>query len=426
MSSLTIEVSDPNSFIQVAGKPRWEYNKHGNLACRKEGVYNEMASKNVTASLVDDHGTWTVRGRVYDPDTGETKQRSKSTGYKVKANTKRRAEAKMQEIVEKWKEECEAGSRAASPVFAVYLQKFIDRKRRLRTKANTIKSYQDYIQNHIKPQLGGIPIGEMTLQDIEGFYTEYLKSHTVDSARKVNCVVSGAFREAIRDGMTQVNLADSDHLEFPKAKKYEGGTAYTAREAAMLLDAAKAAGEPIRAAITLGVCYGLRRSEVCGLRWKDIDYELGTLTVCNTVVSNGSLWIESEATKTANSHRTIDLFPNTIPYLKELKKAQEEAGLTLDKVCVWPNGEEVRPDYITRKTKKLMKEKGLRIIRFHDLRHTAASLLAPAVSPQQLQRFMGHEDISTTYGTYAHLMDKERKATSEAMNRVFEKAGVLF
>ena len=103
-----------------------------------------------------------------------------------------------------------------------------------------------------------------------------------------------------------------------------------------------------------------------------------------------------------------------------------KAGLKLDKVCVWPNGEEVRPDYITSKTKKLMKESGLRVIRFHDLRHTAASLLAPAVSPQQLQRFMGHEDISTTYGTYAHLMDKERKATSAAMNSVFEKAGVLF
>ena len=172
----------------------------------------------------------------------------------------------------------------------------------------------------------------MTLHDLEDFYREYLKTHTVNSARKVYAAISGAFREAIREGLIQVNLADKDHLEFPKAEKYTGGSAYTAAEVAKLLQAAKEAGEPIRAAITLGVCYGLRRSETLGLR----------------------------------------------------------------------------------------------VIRFHDLRHTAASLLAPNVSPQQLQKFLGHEDISTTYGIYAHLLDKERKATSEAMDAVLKNAGVLF
>ncbi len=385
-----------------------------------------MASQKITASLVDDRGTWTVKGRVYDPATGKMKQRAKSTGFKVKDSTKRKAEAMMKNIISDWQAEANGVQKTLSPPFSVYVQKFVDRKRTLRKKENTLKSYQDYIDLHIGPKLGSIPIQEIALQDIEGFYTEYLKTHTVNSARKVNCVISGAFREAIRDGVIQVNLADANHLEFPKAKKFEGGAAYTSKEVALLMEAAKNAGEPIHAAIMLGVCYGLRRSEVCGLRWKDIDFERETLTVCNTVVCNGDLWIEEEDTKTVRSHRTIDLFPNTIPYLKELKRQQEEAGLTPDKVCVWPDGEQVRPDYITRKTKQLMEKSGLRVIRFHDLRHTAASLLAPIVSPQQLQRFMGHEDISTTYGTYAHLMDKERKATSTAMHSVLEKAGVLF
>ncbi len=68
----------------------------------------------------------------------------------------------------------------------------------------------------------------------------------------------------------------------------------------------------------------------------------------------------------------------------------------------------------------------MRVIRFHDLRHTAATLLAPNVSPQQLKAFLGHYDKSVTYGVYAHLMDKERKATAETMNSFLNNAGVLF
>ena len=93
-------------------------------------------------------------------------------------------------------------------------------------------------------------------------------------------------------------------------------------------------------------------------------------------------------------------------------------------MCAWLNGDRVRPDYIYRKTQKLMNQAGLPVIRFHDLRHTAASLLAPSVSPQQLQRFLGHEDISTTYGTYAHLMDRERVATAETMSYIMAGSGM--
>lgn len=425
MSKTIIEFYSPDDSITLESISLAGYNRVGNLACPKKGV-NKMASPKTTASLIDDHGTWTVRGRVFDLETGKTRQRSKSTGLKVRDNTKRKAEALMGQIVDEWEQEREKISRSSSPTFDTYVWKFIERKRRLRKKENTIKSYLDYARKHIFPKLGSIPIQTMTLRDIEDFYAEYLETHTVNSARKVNCVINGAFREAIRDGMVQVNLADADHLEFPTAEKFESGTAYSEEETAALLEAARKAGEPIRAAVVLGLCYGLRRSEVCGLRWKDIDFERGTLTVSNTVVSNGNVWIEKEGTKTAKSHRTISLFPSTIPYLKELKEKQEKAGLDLDKVCVWPNGERVRPDFLTSRTKKLMKEAGLRVIRFHDLRHTAASLLAPRVSPQQLQSFLGHEDISTTYGTYAHLMDQERKATSAAMNAVLEKAGILF
>ena len=178
-----------------------------------------MAGNKITASLVNDNGTWTVRGMVYDPVTGETHQRSRSTGFKVKGSNKRKAEAVKEEILAEWQAEAEQREKEVSPQFSYFVQKFIERKQLLRKKGNTIKSYQDYIKIHINPALGDIPIQEIALKDIEDFYSEYLKTHTVNSARKVNCVISGAFREAIRAGQIQVNLADGDHLEFPKAEK---------------------------------------------------------------------------------------------------------------------------------------------------------------------------------------------------------------
>ena len=383
-----------------------------------------MASQiKVSASLQEDRGMYVVRGRICDLATGKTKQRSKSTGLPTKGNHKREAQAAMQEIVEQWEADAKREVQIDAPLFSEFVEKWIARKRSLNIKENTIKSYQDYVKSHVNPRFGNMPISEITLKDIEDFYAEYLETHTVNSARKVNCVLSGAFKEGIRAGVVQANLADGSHLEFPKAAKYEGSF-YTEEEVAALLVAAKEAGEPIRAAIVLAVLYGLRRSEVLGLRWKDVDFVKGTLTVCNTVTANGDLWIEETKTKTAKSRRTLNLIPSTIPYLESLKKEQRAAGIAPIKVCAWMNGDKVRPDYIYRKARQLMKRAGLPIIRFHDLRHTAASLLAPSVSPQQLQRFLGHEDISTTYGTYAHLMDRERIATAETMGGIMAGSGI--
>lgn len=295
----------------------------------------------------------------------------------------------------------------------------------MRIKANTLQSYKDALRLHVAQRFADVPITEISLDDLDEFFADYLSEHTVSSARRLNCIFSGTYKEAIRDGVVLVNLADSSHRDFPKEKKFEG-SAYTGNEVALLLDEAKREGEPIYAAVVLAALYGLRRSEVLGLRWRDIDFNRGVLTISNTVVRCGELRIEAETTKSANSHRVISLLPDTIPYLKSLKKAQQAAGTIPNKVCAWPDGGEVRPDFLTRKIKKVMKRAGLHPIRFHDLRHTAASLLAPMVSPQQLQHYLGHDDISTTFGTYAHYMDKERNATSATMNQIIKEAGITF
>ena len=401
-------------------KPK-DYTKGGNPACHSgKEVSTDMASpqKTVRGTLVDDRGTWTVRGRVYDPTTGKTRQRAKSTGFKVKDHTKRRAEESMREILAQWEKDANTAPVVHDPIFSEYVEKWL-KKKSFDLRANSLKSYRDYADKHIIPGIGHLKVRQMTIQDLQSYYEGKLEFLSVRSLKKQHCVVSGALYEAELDQLIPANFAKD--FKFPKATKFEG-KAYSEDQVASLLAAVAQEGEPIRAAITLAVCYGLRREEVCGLRWQDVDFDDGKLYVRNTVTQNGTLKIESERTKTQKSRRTIPLIESTVPYLKQLKQTQERHRLVLDKIVVWPDGKDVRPDYISSKTRRVMKAYGLEHIRLHDLRHTAVSLLAATgqVTPKQMQEFLGHEDITTTLNIYTHVQDEDRKATSGVMDAILK------
>ena len=96
--------------------------------------------------------------------------------------------------------------------------------------------------------------------------------------------------------------------------------------------------------------------------------------------------------------------------------------MILDKVCRWPDGRDVLPTYITAKIRKMMKKYGFEHIRVHDLRHTAASLLATQATPKQVQEFLGHSNIGTTMNIYAHILDDTRKATSGIMDGILKNS----
>lgn len=372
--------------------------------------------KIVNGSLQNCRGYWHVRARVYDPASGRSKHRAKSTGFRVADNTKRKAQQAMKEILSEWEQEANTTAAKTEPLFSDYVDGWIKRKTAT-VRPNTVKSYQDYATVHILPALGHFEVRSMRLQNLQDYYAQKRESLSMNSLKKHHVVISGALLDAVRDGIIEANFAD--YVEFPKAKKFVG-KAYTAEQVAQLLTAAESEGEPARAAIILSVCYGLRRSEICGLRWKDIDFESGRLHVVNTITRNGALVIEGEQTKTTKSKRTIGLVESTIPYLQELKQSQVKNQLKLDKVCRWPNGKTVTPDYITRKVSHIMKKYGLEHIRLHDLRHTAASLLSGKASLKQVQEFLGHEDITTTANIYTHVYDEELDVTSRAMDDILK------
>jgi len=245
-----------------------EYTKVGNPACHSgKEVSTDMASprKAVRGTLVDDRGTWTVRGRVCDPATGKTRQRARSTGFKVKDHTKRRAEEAMKEILAQWEIEANAIPVVHEPIFSEYVEKWL-KKKSFDLRANSLKSYRDYADKHIIPGIGHLKVRQMTTQDLQSSYEGKMESLSVRSLKKQHCVVSGALYEAELDQLIPANFAKD--FKFPKATKFEG-KAYSEDQVALLLSAVAQEGEPICASITLAVCYGLRREEVCGLRWQE-------------------------------------------------------------------------------------------------------------------------------------------------------------
>lgn len=397
----------------------------GDLARQTKGGI-PLASQNkdisYSWSLVDDKGTWTVRVRLPDELTGKVKNKSKSTGLKVKDGTKRQAKVMAAKIAEELALAPPAPPPAA-PIareFEYYVEEWLS-NRELLVRANTAKSYRDYAKTHILPALGSIRVDQITWRILQKFCDRQLATHTKATVKKYFIVIRGALDDAMRDGVIQMN---PEHLvRWPKAERISKARALTQEDAGRLLKAAEAKGEPIRAAVTLALCYGLRRSEVCGLRWMDIDFRKNTMHIRHTVTQNGVVLLDEDHTKSRGSNRVLSLIDWTIPYLKQLRMAQLEAGFPMDKVVVWPDGRTVRPDGITRTFQTLLRNNDFDHIRFHDLRHTAATLLAEAgLQPKHLQAFLGHDDIEMTMAVYVHVSPTAAAETSQKMNEVLERA----
>ena len=204
---------------------------------------------------------------------------------------------------------------------------------------------------------------------------------------------------------------------------------YTAQEMEELFQAAR--GSRLELIILFAAFYGLRRSEVLGLRWDAIDFEAGTLTIRHIVTSANiegkHILIQADRAKTSSSLRTLPLVEGFAQRLKELKKQQEYnerlCGNCYNKkykgyLFVDEMGNLILPNAVSENFGKLLKAHGLRHIRFHDLRHSCASLLLKQGVPmKQIQEWLGHSDISTTANIYAHLDSQSKQLSAATMEK---------
>lgn len=183
--------------------------------------------------------------------------------------------------------------------------------------------------------------------------------------------------------------------------------------------------DPLELPILAASFYGLRRSEVIGLRWSAIDFERKTICINHTVVQttlNGrARIIQKDGTKTVSSYRILPLVSPFEKLLIKIKETQTQNQQSfggaycreyLEYVCVDPTGHLLKPNFVTQHFSLLLERNGLKKIRFHDLRHSCASLLyASGVGLKEIQEWLGHSDIGTTTNIYTHL-DYSRKIGS--------------
>lgn len=357
----------------------------------------------------------------YTDAFGKRRTKWVNTGLPVRGN-KKKAEAFLMEERKKFQ--------TAEPVtggvlFADYIEQWLEVAKPTIAVA-TYASYCSMVKRVIAPYFRErrITLQGLTPKDIQDFYLEKLKTVSASSVIHYHANIHRALKHAVKLDLIPTNPADK--VDRPKKDRFIGNF-YDAEEVNKLFEVSK--GTKLEFPILFGAFYGLRRSEALGLKWDAIDFENDSITIRHTVTSvtlDGKVQlVAADTTKTKSSLRTLPLVPFVKERLLVLKKEQENnrrlCGRSYHKqfadyVCINEMGDLIKPHYVTEQFPKLLDANGLRRIRFHDLRHSCASLmLANGVPMKQIQDWLGHSDFSTTANIYAHLDYSTKLSSADAM-----------
>ncbi len=357
----------------------------------------------------------------YTDAFGKRRTKWVNTGLPVRGN-KKKAEAFLMEERKKFQ--------TAEPVtggvlFADYIEQWLEVAKPTIAVA-TYASYCAMVKRVIAPYFRErrITLQGLTPKDIQDFYLEKLKTVSASSVIHYHANIHRALKHAVKLDLIPTNPADK--VDRPKKDRFIGSF-YDAEEVNKLFEVSK--GTKLEFPILFGAFYGLRRSEALGLKWDAIDFENDSITIRHTVTSvtlDGKVQlVAADTTKTKSSLRTLPLVPFVKERLLVLKKEQENnrrlCGRSYHKqyagyVCINEMGDLIKPHYVTEQFPKLLDANGLRRIRFHDLRHSCASLmLANGVPMKQIQDWLGHSDFSTTANIYAHLDYSTKLSSADAM-----------
>lgn len=273
---------------------------------------------------------------------------------------------------------------------------------------STFEAYEVYIGRHLIPYFEKLDVDlkDLTPRQVQSYIKEKLNSGRLDgksgglsevSVRKHFSILKQALNDAVLQGEIPTNPALFAKMKRRKSTLTERTVLLTAQEAQKVINAFK--GHPLYPAVVLALYYGLRRSEVLGIKWSAIDFVKNTLTIRHTVVKNTSI-VCKDSTKTDASRAVFELPPEVREILLELK---EHAPKNSEYICVWSDGRLMRPDYVTRGFQRVLKKNGLPIMRFHDLRHSTASILFDrGWSLEDVKNWLRHTDIETTSNIYLH------------------------
>jgi integrase len=289
---------------------------------------------------------------------------------------------------------------------AEHLDQWLDGYCKTNCSMRTQDGYNNVVNNHLKPALGYIPLKDLQPRTIQAVYGKACEKLTARTVLTWHRVLSQSMKYAVRQGYLGRNPCDQ--VDAPRAIKKAMRT-LTPSEVEVLMEAAK--DDYYYPIIYMAVSSGLRQAELLGLRWRDIDLDMLSISVSQVLYKRGGVCIFKEP-KTEHSRRRVAMTPKLALYLRAYKAERESLywhqgrPLTLDDlVFTSQEGKPVNPSTLTHTFSKLARGAGLERVRFHDLRHTFASLmLLRGAKPKVISEALGHASVAFTMDTYSHII----------------------
>ena len=355
---------------------------------------------------------------------GQRKTKWISLGLPEKGN-KRKAEAELARLRAEFEPPKEVGDLSSDMLFADYLLEWLEIAKG-RLAVATYSSYAAMIKKPVGPYFRqrNLTLRELEARHLQMFYSEMLRKVKPNTVIHYHAIIHSALKYAVKTDMLVQNVADK--VDRPKKNSFQP-VFLSAEEMQKMFKALR--GTKLELPVLVAAFYGFRRGEVLGLKWDAIDFERGTISVIRTVTTitldGKQTEIEQQSAKTKSSLRTLPLIGSFREYFMQVKEAQELNKQICGNcynyeydgfVFVDELGERMRANYLTSAFPKFLEDYDLRRMRFHDLRHSCASLLlANGVPLKHIQEWLGHSDFTTTANIYAHLDYKSKITSAQAM-----------
>jgi integrase len=313
-------------------------------------------------------------------------------------------------------------------LFADYMLKWLEIVKptiELTTYSSYCQIIKGHIYNYFKPL--NVTLTDLSPTHIQTYYQKLMSEgltgntvihHHANIRKALNC--------AVKSDLIPSNPADK--IERPKKEMYLASF-YDSNELNELFVAVKST--KLELPVLLSAFYGLRRSEAIGLKWSAVDFVRKTITIRHTItqtnIDGKFITIAKDRTKTKSSYRTLPLVPNIEATLIKVKERQQKCRKDCknlynkkydDYICVDDVGDLIKPCYVSDHFSLVLEKNNLRHIRFHDLRHSCASLLlANGVSMKEIQEWLGHSNFATTANIYAHLDYSTKVASANTLSK---------
>lgn len=347
-----------------------------------------------------------------DPSTGKRERH-----YKTLRCSKKQAEAELRKFIA----EIESGGvlKPSTTKLSAWMDEWLDTYV-INVEATTKAGYEEKIRNYIKPGLGSLPLETLNTANVQKWINNLSNNKGLAPKTIKNAFqnLNAALEKAVDLKMIAHNPCKG--VVLPKAKKKEIEV-YSKAEIDNMLHLAQ--GTDFYLALLLLVTLGLRRGELAGLQWKHIDFNHGTVTISDTIVTVNGKPVQKPP-KSVSGNRALSMGPELITVLKKARAEHftkalsgqiQNTGYVIHK----RNGEPYNPDSLTQKWERFLEKNNLRKLRLHDLRHSCATLMiANGIDPKTVQHRLGHADISITMNTYAHCTPQMDQAAAQTMDQV--------